>query len=404
VRLAYQAYDKAGRIVEDTIEAANATEAGEALRRRGLYISRIRADQAAATRVHRRRVRSTGKRLKNLAMFTRQMFVLISTGTPIVQALKAVERQTRDAQWKQVIVQLRQHVEEGRPLSEAMAEQDRQFDPIYRSLVAAGESAGKLPVMLDRLALLIRKQQHVRNSIMGAMIYPMLLIAVSFGVLILMLTFVLPRFTKMFESMDVPLPPTTVIVMWMSEALRGYWWAIVPGTIGFVGAVAWWLHTDPGRRMRDTVLLRCPGLGAIVRSFASAKIARLLGILLNSHLPMLDVLGHVKQSTPNVHYMRLIERAEELLTHGEPISGAFSDEKLITPSVYEAIRNGEDTGEVAKLCLTMAEFLDQDNDVVIKSLSSILEPAILILMGVLVGFLAVSMFLPLFDMTAAAGG
>ena len=408
MKLAYEAYDRAGRHIRDRIEAADQGEAAEALRRRGLFVATLEDEAGAGAGANRpdrrRRNISRGRRLKHLAVLARQLYILVSTGTPLVESLAAMERQARDESWKRVLTDVRERVEQGCSLHEALSEHSDVFDPITRSLIAAGESAGKLPLMLDRIATLTRKQLHLRGSIIGAMIYPALLLAVAAGVLVLMLVFVLPRFAGLFQTLDVPLPPTTKLLLVVSDLLIGYWWAALLLAGGASCALPAWLRTPPGRRALDTLALRAPQFGRITRSFATARIVRLMGVLLDSYLPLLDVLRLVKDATLNSHYRDLLTRAEDAVARGEPISTAFKDPALIHPSVYEALRSGEASGQVGPLMLNLADCLDEDNDVVVRSLTSIIEPLILIVLGLLVGLVAVSMFLPLFDLTAMTGG
>jgi len=285
-----------------------------------------------------------------------------------------------------------------------MAEHPQHFSVIYRSLIAAGESGGKLPEMLDRLAKMLTKEIQVRSSITGAMMYPSILITVATSVLITMIVFVLPRFTGLFKSLDVPMPPTTVFLMAVSSLLRNYWWAVL--LIIALGAVAThlWLRTEQGRLFRDTLLIRLPLLAKLVRNLITARLARLLGVLISGHVPLMEALALTREAAGNLHYARLIGKAEKHVEHGEAMSLAFADEELIEPAVYEAVRNGEATGQTAQLLLMMSDFMDEENDTVIRSLTSILEPVILIVLGLVIGLVAVSMFLPLFDLTAMAGG
>jgi type II secretory pathway component PulF len=410
VKLAYEAYDKSGKVVKNTIDAKDSTEATESLRRQGLFVTNlkpatsVKGSGAGATGSGSRSKKvGQGKRLKHLAVFMRQLYVLVSTGTPLVEGIMSIERQTKDKYWKHVVGRVRQRVEEGTTLADAMSEFPEYFDPICQSLVEAGETAGKLPMMLDRLAMVTRKQQHLRSSVIGAMVYPAMLLVVAVGVLGLMLMFVLPRFGGLFETLDMPLPPTTQVLMMLSAFLLAYWWSVpIMAAAAFFG-FRFWLTTPSGVYAVHTMAVRMPGLGKITRSFATARIARLMGILLESFLPLLDVLALVRESTPNMHYRNLLGKAEAAVTRGEPISAAFKDTNLINPTVYEALRSGESSGQVGPLLLNVATFLDEDNEVVVKSLTSIIEPMILIVLGALVGFVAVSMFLPLFDMTAMAG-
>lgn len=416
MKLKYEAIDSQGKSVADSVEAADAAEAIEQLRGKGLFVTTIAeasagggsgaesAGGSASWRGGGRKLSGT-KRLKNLAMFTRQLSVLVSSGTPLVQAIASLERQAKEKPWRDVLAALRNKVEEGATLSEAMAQQPQVFDPVCRSLIAAGESGGSFDTMLDRLAQMTRKQMQVRSAVVGAMVYPCLLIVIAMGVLALMLLFVLPRFMGLFQQLDAELPPTTKVLVALSEALRSYWWMIPIVAGGAFFGIRTWLNTNTGRIAVDTIVLKLPMAGAIVRSFAVARITRVLGVLMAGRVPMLEALALARQTAKNVRYVALVARAEEAVTRGSTISAAFAEaEDLVTPSICEAIRSGEQSGQMGALLLNIADFLDEDNEVVVKSLTSILEPLILIALGLVVGFVALSMFMPLFDLTSATHG
>lgn len=257
MKLAYQAFDRSGRAVTDVIDAADMNDAAEKLRRQGLFISRINPvtnDAEDDAHLTSRRA-GKGSKLKNLAIFTRQFYVLVSTGTPITQALHSLSKQMKDPRWRAVIREACDSVEQGQTLAEALGQHPEYFDAVYCSLIAAGESSGKLPAMLDRLASLTRQQLHVRNTVRGAMVYPVLLVSVSVIVLVLMLLVVLPRFTELFESLDVPLPPTTVMLVALSDGLRAAWWAALLVVIGGVVGLRMWLRTPQGKHAWDTIML-----------------------------------------------------------------------------------------------------------------------------------------------------
>jgi type IV pilus assembly protein PilC len=409
MKFAYQAVDGGGKVVSDTIDAADQGEAMDALRRQGLFVGDIRPATGAAALAYARPGKKgkrigTGRRLKNMTMFTRQLSVLVASGTPLVQALSALERQTKDLTWREIVTSVRTKVEEGTTLSEAMAEHPRAFDAVARSLISAGESGGSFDVMLDRLAVLSRKQLHVRSAVVGALIYPSLLIVVAMAVLALMLLFVLPRFAGLFETLDVKLPPTTQMLMACSDFLRNYWWTIPLAGAGAFFGLRSYLRSAAGRKSLDAALLRLPAVGAVVRSFAVARIARVLGVLLAGKVPLLEALGLARQTVNNYKYVDLVTKAEDAVTRGSNVSTVFAATDLVSPAMCEAIRAGEQSGQMGPLLLNIADFLDEENEVVVKSLTSILEPVILIVLGVVVGFVALSMFLPLFDLTAAAHG
>jgi len=407
MKLAYRAFDKKGREVTDVIDALSSAEATEQLHQRELFVadispveaSRSSQDGAQGVRVPRGRAR----RLRNLVMFTRQLCVLVRSGTPLAQGLRALERQSRDLVWSSVIADVRKQLEQGVPLATAMEAHAKCFDSVYRNMIIAGESSGKLPIVLDRLAQLTRKRLHIRSTIRAAMAYPCLLIVVSMTVLIVMLLVVIPRFAELFKSLGVALPPRTGAIVFLSNWFRSRWWVAVGVLAGAGVGARFYLRTPAGKRTMDTVVLRIPQTGRLVRSFATARIARLLGVLLDSHLTILKALQLTRGATTNVHYAKLIDEAEKAVIAGEPISSAFRNTNLISPSVYESMRSGEQSGQIAPLLLDLADFLDEENDTNLKALTSLLEPAILILMGVMVAFVALSLFMPLFDLGSMMG-
>ena len=406
MKLAYRAFDKSGREVTDTIEAADAVEATQSLRQRGLFVTEM-DDAGAAPAVQRRgaRIRQTRRqRLRDMSMFTRQLHVLVMSGTQLVQALGALRRQVRPGPLRDAIAAIRKSVQEGSPLAEAMAAHPKYFDKVYCSLVAVGESSGNLSDMLDRLARLTQKRIHVRNCIVGALLYPALLVTAATVVLGVLLVLVIPRFAMLFKSLDVPLPPSTQVLIALSAALHSYWWALLILVVAAGVGLRFWIRSPGGRRTMDTIALRMPRFGDIVQSFATARITRLLGLLLESQVPVLEALRLTRGGLRNVHYAELVARAEEAVSRGEAISSAFRQSDLISPSICEAITSGEQSGQVGPLLLNIADFLDEENEVVVRSLTSIMEPVILILLGFLVAFVALSMFMPLFDLTAMTSG
>ena len=405
MKFAYTCYDKNGKERSGEVSASSATEASDMLRRDGLFVATIaEAGQQEKSGPKREKTeRSTGSP-KLLSAFARELALLVSSGTPLVDALMAIERQTMDEKWRGVVESVRVRVEEGASLAEALHEQRAHFDPVSRSMVAAGEAGGNLAEMLNRLAALSRQQMRVRNNLVGAMVYPTLLVSVSLTVLVSMVMFVLPRFAEMFETLDAPLPPTTALLMIVSEMSRAYWWIVLPAVLGAAFAVWSWLRTDSGRWAVSTGLLKAPQIGTIARNLATAKFARVLGVLLNSRVPMLEALKLTRASLTNPHYRALVENATEAVTVGDSISDAIGSSDLMTPSVVEAIRNGERTGRVGEVLCGLADHMDEDNEVLIRSLSSVIEPVILIVMGLVVAFVALSMFIPLFDLTGSAGG
>lgn len=408
MKIAYQAYDTMGKSVSGTVEAASTEAATQQLRKQGLFVARA----AEGGLANKEPVRAGGGisglltgRSKTVSQFTRQLAVLVSTGTPVVEALAVLEKQVAGPAggWRAVLSNIRARVEEGAQLSEALGAHTVWFDPVTCSLVAAGESRGKLGDMLVRAADLLRQQQKVRSAVLGAMVYPTLLICVAITTLISMVGFVLPRFEGLFETLGAGLPPTTKVLMQVSRVAREHWVVVVLGAAGAVGATIVWVASRAGQRMIGVALIRLPMIGRVTRSLATARIARMMGVLLEGKVPMLDALTLTRAGAGETLYAAMLGKAIDLVTRGEPTSAAFADATLIHPSVCEAVRSGERTGQIGPVLSTVADFLDEDNEAMVKSLTSIIEPVILIGMGLVVGGVAMSMFLPLFDLAGGPG-
>jgi type IV pilus assembly protein PilC len=403
MKLAYEAFDRAGKVVNGTIECATRDEATAKLHEQGLFVSQLSTDAKTASTGNGVSLPSI-KRLKGLSLVSRQLALLISTGTPIVEALGAIERQVVDAKWQAVLADVRGRVEDGTPLSEALAVHPKMFDAVALSLVHAGETGGNLEQMLRRLATVTRQQEKLAASIMGSLLYPAVLIVVSVGVLILMLTYVLPKFTSMFDALDAPLPATTQFLLYLSNALRFYWWAFPPAFVA-MGILVWKvIGTPQGRSRLEWALMRGPIVGKIARALMVARMVRMLGVLLEAKVPLLEALQLTQESMPSRHFKGLLARAETDISQGESLSGAFSRDGMVPASVSESISNGERTGKLSEVLTNLGDFMDEDNEMTVRSLSTIIEPVILIALGVLVGFVAISMFLPLFDLTTMTQG
>lgn len=406
MKFRYQAFDRAGAAKAAVIEAASLQEAGDKLRQEGLFVSTLaEVGDSVAAAGSGARFRGLGVgRAKHVAQFVRQLSVLVGTGTRLADALVAMEKQCRDPGLRSAIGEVRARVEEGQPFADGLASQPAYFDTVAVNLVRAGESSGRLDAMLKRLAEITVQQLRVRQTVVGAMVYPVVLIAISIKVLLAMMFFVLPRFTGLFESLGVPLPPTTRALLWTSGVLLSYWWAILVATAGVVAVVVMWVRSPAGRDRIEQVLLSAPLVGRMLRSFVTARIARLLGLLMEAKVPLLEALSLVGASVGTGRYRALLAQAAEDVQRGESLSVCLGRDGLLEISVVEGLRSAERTGNSGQVLSSMADFLDEENRTNLKTLTSLIEPAILITLGVVVGFIAISLFLPLFDLTSAGSG
>ncbi len=406
MKFSYEAYTKSGAPKTGTIDAGDQAEAEDKLRRKDLLVTRISGDRESSSKARYSKAKGKGKAkvsVKIVSEFARELSVLVTTGTPLVDAIQSLETQAKSESWQSILEELRGRLEEGDSLSDAMQARHEVFGPVFCSLAAAGESGGNLDVMLIRVGKLLRQEAKIRSNIAGAMMYPILLTAISAVVLTVMIGLVLPRFAGLFESLDTDLPPTTKFLMMISTIMRSYWWAIIPGFISIIAGFVYWLRSNHGQQTAEVALLKVPVLGKTICSIQTARIFRVLGLLIESKVPILESIELTRRSVSNSLYKDLLTKAENAVTIGEPVSIAFATDDLIIPSAVEAIKNAEQSGRMGPVMIQLADYLDEENETVIKSISSLIEPLIMIGLGIMVGFIAVSMFLPLFDLTASAG-
>lgn len=405
MKYVYKAFDAGGKAITGSIDANDPGEARDNLRKRNIFATEVHEEGASGHRVQAANVRNDRATLAEVAAFTREMAILVSTGTPLVEAMHSLERQCKSERFKTIVTELTKAVEQGESLSDAMMRYPRAFDGVACSLVRAGEEGGKLDEMMDRLSKLLRQVQKVRGALIGAMIYPVLLVTVALTVLGAMVGFVLPKFEDLFKTLQAPLPPTTKFLLALGAFTKENWWGVLIGAAVVVALAIVYIRSESGRVSLHRAIVATPGLGKIIRAFSMARISRVLGVLVEGRVPLLDALRLTRASVWSRVYADLVDRAEQALVRGDPLYVAFTAKlgrvELVTPSICEALRNAEKSGRLGTVLMSVADHMDEDNDLVVKSLTSIVEPVILIVLGIIVGFVAISMFLPLFDLTAA---
>lgn len=401
MKYAYDGLGSDGSPTRGVIEAPGDREARESLRRRGIFVSTITEDSGGEIAT----AATGGGRasITELSHFMRQLAVLVSTGTTLVEAIAALERQTVEGGWRDVIADVRKRVEEGAQFSDALAFHPRCFDAVCRSLIAAGESGGRLPDMLERLAKLVRQQQKIRSTVIGALVYPALLIGVSLGVIGSMLFFVLPRFEGMFQSLGAPVPTSTRFLLDLAAFLRGNWHWLIGSLAAAVVGMRLWLKSPAGSRAFHGAMVKAPYIGKVFQAFATAKMARVLGVLIEGKVVLLEALKLARESSGNPCFADMLGQAADHVSKGESMSTVFVNSGLVPGTVCEAVRSGERTGRIGPVLTSIADYMDEDNEVVVRTVMGIIEPIILIGLGVVIALLSASMFLPLFDLTSATG-
>ncbi|MBN1844380.1 MAG: type II secretion system F family protein [Sedimentisphaerales bacterium] len=410
----YEALDRSGLLVRDTLALDEGDDAVVELRRRGLVPVRVQADGPS---LRRRltglssRVRDWGgsqadprrARRKELPLFTEQMAILLETGTPVAPSLAALERQVTTRHWQALVRQLRRQVEEGGSLASAVTSYPEVFDPVYGSMICAGEASGKLPLILGRLALLSRQADRVRQKVVSALIYPTLLTGIAFSVVNVLIFFVLPRFAGIFTEMEVKLPRSTTTLLAVSHGIRGNMLIVLSATAAAVAGLVLWNKSRAGVRLRQRAVLRLPIMGPLVRSLILARLFRLIGLLLESSVPLLDALELTKTSTRNYLYVQLLERMYQSVLNGRTMYEVMLHSRLVPASLAQMVHTGEANAQIGRVMTLLADHLDDQNETRIGMLTSIMEPVILIIMGLVIGMVAISLVLPMFDLSRISG-
>ncbi|KPK78242.1 MAG: hypothetical protein AMJ79_00075 [Phycisphaerae bacterium SM23_30] len=407
----YQAIDRTGALVNDNLVVEDASQAYGQLTRNGLIPVRITAQKSKPicqaqggsglfSRWGFSRVpRKDRARRKELPFFTEQMAILLETGTPVAASLSALERQLTDPHWRLLVSQLKKKVLEGGSLASAVAAHPKVFDPIYSSMIAAGEASGTLSTILNRLAQLSRQSDRLRHKVISAMIYPALLTSIAFTVMGVLIFFVLPRFAVIFEEMSVNLPGTTKALLTISRLVRSHILVTILSSAMVVAGIIIFLRSQRGRRFVARNVLKLPIFGSLVSSIHNARICRLIGLLIESSVPLLEALELTCSSVKHYMYAELLKKIHQSVLNGQSMHEVMSESKLVPASITQMIHTAEENAQVGRVMTLLADHLDDRNETQIGTLTSIMEPVILIFMGIIIGMVAISLVLPLFDLS-----
>lgn len=391
----YTARDQKGAITTDTMVAANRADVIQQLRKRRLHIVKI--EEASKSR--QKPVGAIA--MRDVVIFTRQFSTMINAGLPLVQALEILSKQTANKALAAVTRQVVFDVESGHTVADALAKHPKAFSDLYVNMVAAGEAGGILDTILMRLATFMEKNDALMRKVKSAMVYPSVIFAVAAMAISVLLIFVIPVFQNMFASVKLVLPLPTRIVILLSEILKQGWWMFgVGGYVGFLGFKRY-VATPNGRLQVDKLLLHLPVLGDLLRKSAVSRFTRTLGTLLSSGVSILDGLEITAKTAGNRVIQDAIMASRSSIAGGDTIAAPFAESRVFPPMVISMIAVGEQTGGLDEMLTKIADFYDDEVDAAVGGLLSLLEPLIVICLGVVVGGLVVAMYLPIFDMINA---
>ncbi len=339
-----------------------------------------------------------------LTQFTQQLSVLMDAGLPIVRSLKILGNQQKPGTLKNILVEVAEDVETGSSFSESLSKHPKTFDKLYVNMVKAGEAGGVLDVILQRLASFMERMEALKRKIIGASIYPAVVITIAIAVVLAIMKFIVPKFKEVFEQVKVQMPAMTVMLMNVSDIIVGYWWAIV--ALPFVFWFLWklWGKTRGGRLTIDRLKLTAPLIGPIIKKSVISRFCRTLGTLLQSGVPILEALSIVKNATGNEIVANAITTVHDSIREGENIAEPLAACGVFDDIVINMIDVGEETGELDKMLLKIADNYDAEVDAAVGVLMSVMEPLLIVGLGFTVGFIVVALFLPLISLLEGIGG
>ena len=387
----YTARTPQGELKTAQIDAANRDEVVAQLRRQRLNVVKI--DEAPG-----QKKKLGGIKGRDIVIFTRQFSTMINAGLPLVQALDILAKQSESPALKEVTKAVVFDVESGHTVADALRKHPKAFDDLYVNMVAAGEAGGILDTILMRLAVFKEKNDALVRKVKGAMIYPGVILSVAVIAIVVLLIFVIPTFANMFASVGLPLPLPTRIVIGASGALKSYWWAILLVIGGSVYALKNYYKTSQGQLKIDQLMLKAPVLGDVLRKSAVSRFTRTLGTLIGSGVSILDGLEITAKTAGNRVISDAIMESRASIAGGETISAPLAKSQVFPPMVISMIAVGEQTGGLDEMLSKIADFYDEEVDAAVGGLLALMEPLMIVFLGVVVGGMVVAMYLPIFDM------
>ena len=341
---------------------------------------------------------------KELAIFTRQCATMIDAGLPLVQCLDILGMQQENQAFKSVILKVKEDVESGSTFADALTKHPKVFDELFVNLVAAGEVGGILDTILARLAAHIEKAMKLAKKIKGAMVYPSTIVAVAIIVTVVLLLYVIPIFGKMFQDFGQALPAPTQFVLGLSDFTRKYFLLVIVVTVALVAALRWYRNRESGRRNIDALLLKLPILGSLLQRISVARFSRTLGTMVSSGVPILEGMDIVAKSAGNKVIEEAIVKARMSISEGKTIADPLAEAKVFPVMVTQMVAVGEATGALDTMLNKIADFYDDEVDAAVEALTALLEPMLMIFLGVVIGGLVVAMYLPIFKLAGVVGG
>ncbi len=398
----YQMRNSEGQVQAGTLAAENALSAAQLLRSRGFQIINLTpvhqksgslADTLKALNY------TSGPTQKDVLAFTSQLAVMIRAGISLRAAVEGIAEQQQNVKFRNILMGVKDDLESGRSFSEALSKHPKLFGPLYINMVRASEVSGSFSRMLDRIAAYLSQWLETRAMVIGAMIYPGVIMGLAIGVTIFLLTFVLPRFAGVFDGKEAAMPWPTMFLMGLSAFMVEWWWAVLGGLVAAVAAFMIAIRTEPGGWWFDGVKLKFPVFKRMFRALYIGRGLQTMGELVNAGVPMLDTLQITGDITGNRHYRRLWRRVYASVKEGKKIAAPLTRSTLFPRSVTQMVGAGEESGKLGEVLDEVSTFYARQLKETIKTVTSMIEPIMIVLMGSVVGFIAMAIILPIFKLS-----
>jgi len=394
----YWARDRSGRSVSGALAAPDEQTLREQLRRKELFVTRVAAQKQSSVQsgglFSKRKVS-----LNDMVVMSRQLATLVRAGLPLVQCLDALVGQTQNRTLKAALTEIRNEVLAGATFSDALGRHPRIFSELYQALAHAGEMAGALDETLHTAAEQLDKEQQLREKVKSAFVYPIAVMVTAAGVVVFMLTVVVPVFAKVYDQFNAQLPGPTLLLVFLSHVIRSYWYIVLASLFGFVKAFRWWARTDNGKRVLDRVKLKMPLLGSLNRKVAISRLTRTLSAMLQAGVPILSGLQTSARVTGNTVFTDVVADTLQKVNQGARLSAPLEQSGQFPSMVTHMIAAGEESGNMDEMLKQICIFYDRDIEYAVERLTRMLEPLLTIVLGVIVGFILMALYMPIFNMS-----
>ncbi len=395
----YKARDASGKLISGKLEAINSSTVADKLREMSYFVVSIEEERVQAKGLDADLLDVFAKvKSRDLVIFTNQLATMIGSGLTLVTSLNILCQQVENKKLREVLAKVRDDVESGSSFSAALEKHPKVFSVLFVNMINAGETGGALEEILHRLAMFAEQTEEIRSNVKTALTYPALIVIVTLGVVLFLVMGVFPKFEVLFNSMDAALPLPTQILLKLSYWLRTKWHFILAGIVAFVVMLLRYHKTKAGRYNIELLMLKVPIFGAIVKKAGISRFARTLGTLINSGVPILHSLRIVETTVGNAAIAKIVSIVAESVNRGESMAAPLRENKIFPLMVGHMVSVGEESGTLDTILNKIADFYDSEVDSTVKRLSSIVEPIMLIFIGAIVAVIALSLFLPMFNM------